>query len=223
MKLQAKVREISGSKVKNLRKEGNIPAILYGKGISNINLVLNFKEFSKTFKEAGENTVLDLVIDNNGKKENRNILIHTVQFDPISGLIIHADLYEVNMKEKVEANVPLVFEGESEAVKTENGVLVKNLLEVEVLALPGDLPHEIKIDLSALKTFSDVIKASDIKLPSGVELNIGKDDILVSVTPPRSEEELEALSEEMAPVDVSSIKVESEEKKVEEEKEAEKE
>jgi large subunit ribosomal protein L25 len=223
MKLQTKIREITGSKVKNLRKEDQIPAVLYGKGIKSVNLTVNLKEFSKIFKEAGENTVIDLVVDNNGKKENKNILVHSVQFDPISSLIIHADLYEVNMKEKVEANVPLVFEGESEAVKTENGVLVKNFLEVEVSALPGDLPQEIKIDLKALKTFSDVIKASDIKVSEAVELKMSGEETIASVMPPRSEEELAELSEEAAPADVSSVKVESEEKKAEEEKEASKE
>jgi len=223
MKLQTKIRDLSGSKVKNLRREGQIPAVLYGKGIENINLTLNMKEFSKTFKEAGENTLIELTIDNKGKKENRNVLVHSVQFDPVSDLIIHADLYEVNMKEKVEANIPLLFEGESEAVKTENGVLVKNFLEVEVSALPKDLPHQIKIDLQPLKTFSDVIKASDIEIPDGVELKMSGDEIIASVTPPRSEEELAELSEEAAPADVSSVKVESEEKKAEEEKEASKE
>ncbi len=223
MKLQTKIREITGSKVKNLRKEGLIPVVLYGNGIENLNLSVNLKDFSKMFKEFGENTVIDLVLENDGKEENRNVLVHSVQFDPISGLIIHADLYEVNMKEKVEANVPLVFEGESEAVKTENGVLVKSFLEVEVSSLPGDLPQEIKINLDTLKTFNDVIKASDILVPKGVELKMNGDEIIASVTPPRSEEELAELSEEAAPADVSSVKVESEEKKAEEEKETSKE
>ena len=134
MKLQAKVRDLTGSKVKNLRKEGQLPAVVYGKGLANVNLTLDTKEFTRTFKEAGENTVIDLTIDNNGKEEAKNILIHKVSFDPISSIIIHADLYEVNMKERVEANVPLVFEGESAAVKAENGVLVKNIYEpVKVL------------------------------------------------------------------------------------------
>jgi len=218
MKPQTKAREITGSKVKNLRKEGAIPAVLYGNGIKNISLTVNLKEFSKMFKESGENTVIDLSIDNNGKEENRNVLVHSVQFDPISGLIIHADLYEVNMKEKVEANIPLVFLGESEAVKSENGVLVKNFLEVEVSALPGDLPQEIEINLEVLKTFGDVIKASDIKVSEAVELKMSGEEIIASVTPPRSEEELAELSEETVPADVASVKVESEEKKEEEEK-----
>jgi len=217
MKLQAKVRDLTGSKVKNLRKEGQLPAVVYGKGIENMNLTLDIKKFTRTFKEAGENTVIDLAIDNNGKEESKNILIHKVSFDPISGAIIHTDLYEVNMKEKVEANVPLLFEGESAAVKTENGVLVKNFHEVEVSALPKDLPHDIKVDLGILATFDDVIKASDIKVPEGVTLEMSDDEVIASVTPPRSDEELEALTEETAPVDVSSVKTESEEKKEKEE------
>lgn len=218
MKLQAKTREIVGSKVKNLRKEGLIPAVLYGKGIENVNLTLNAKEFLKAYREAGESTVLDLEIDG---KNKTNVLIYDIASDPVSDEIIHADLYQVDMTQEVTTDVPLVFVGESQAVK-EGGVLVKNMHEVEVSALPKDLPHEIEVDLSALATIDDIIKIEDIKLPTGVKITLGGDEVVVSVTPPRSQEELDALSEEVTPVDVGSVKVESEEKKEKESSEKDK-
>ncbi len=218
MKLKAKIREIKGSKVKNLRKSGQIPAVLYGEGVKNLNLSLDEKEFSKVFKEAGESTILDLEVENEGTK---NVLIYDVQLDPVSDRLIHADLYQVDMTKEVTTEVPLVFEGESQAVK-EGGILVKNMHEVEVSALPKNLPHEIKVDLSLLATLDDVIKIVDLKLPEGVKIEASEDEIVASVTPPRSEEELEALSSETT-VDVESVKVESEEKKKEKEEETEKE
>ncbi len=217
MKLNAKNREITGSKVKTLRKNDEIPAVLYGKGITSLNLTLDIKEFNKVYKEAGESTILDLRLD--GKSEDKNVLIHHVDFDPVSDFIIHADLYQVNMKEEVTANVPLVFSGESVVVKTENGVLIKNIHEVEVSSLPKDLPHEIIVDLSLLEKFGDVISISDLKISENVNVKLGGDEAVVSVIPPRTQKEIEALSEEVAPVDVESVKVEAEEKKEDKEEE----
>jgi len=213
MKLKATKREITGSKVKNLRKEDIIPAVLYGKGIDSVNISLNAKDFYKIYKDAGESTVLELEIE---KGDPKNVLIYSVSHDPLSDDIIHADLYEVNMKKEVSANVPLVFIGESQAEK-EGGVLVKSFHELEVVSLPKDLPHEIEIDLSLLETIEDTIKITDLKLPSSVKVSIGEDDLIVSVVAPRSQEEIEALSEDVAPANIEGVKVESEEKKDKEE------
>lgn len=222
MKFQARLREYTGKKVKKLQKEGYIPAVLYGKGIKNINLAINMKDFTKAYKIAGENTLLELDIEND-KTGDRNVLVHDVNTDPVNDSIIHVDFYQVDMKQKVIANVPLVFEGESQAVKVEAGVLIKNLHEVEVSALPKDLPHEIKVDLSLLASFNDVISIKDLKVPQGVKIDMHEDEVIASVARPRSQEELEALSEKATTPDVSEVKVETELKKEERAKEKEKE
>lgn len=220
MKFQAKLREYIGKKSKKLQKEGFIPAVLYGKGIENLNLSVDVKDFTKIYKIAGENTLLELHIENDSAKD-RNVLVHDVNIDPINDSITHVDFYQVDMTKKVTANVSLVFEGESQAVKVEAGVLIKNLYEVEVSALPKDLPHAIRVDLSLLTSFDDVISIKDLKLPQGVDIDMHADEVVASVARPRSQEELEALSEKVAVLDVSEVKVETEVKKEERVKEKE--
>ncbi|MEK7453056.1 MAG: 50S ribosomal protein L25 [Patescibacteria group bacterium] len=216
MKLNAKNREITGSKVKTLRRKGEIPAVLYGKGSVNINLTLNLKEFIKVYKDAGENTVLDLYLDGSDEK-NTDALIYDVNLDPISDQVIHVDLYKVDTNKEVTTDIPLIFKGESNAVKFENGVLIKNIYAIEVSALPKNLPHEIVVNLASLKTFDDVIKVSDLNIPKDVTVKAHAEDVIASVMPPRTQEELESLSGDVAVVNLESIKVESEEKKAKKE------
>ena len=202
LKIQASVREITGKKVKKYRKEGKIPAILYGRGVKNINLWVDLNEFKKAFHQAGENTIIDLVIDN-GK--NIPVLIHEVQYDHLSDDLAHADFFQVRMDEKIETEVPLEFIGEAPAVKEQGGVLVVNINEVPVRCLPSDIPGKFKLDLSGLKTFEDRILVGDIEVdPRKVEILMEKDNIIALVSPPRSEAELEAL-EEKVEEDVSSV------------------
>ncbi|MBI3671485.1 50S ribosomal protein L25 [Candidatus Azambacteria bacterium] len=219
MKLNAKNRELTGSKVKSLRQNGDVPAVLYGKDFKNVNLALNAKEFFSIYQEAGESTVLDVHIE--GDKKDHNVLIHHVDFDPITEGIIHVDFYKVDMNKEVTAKVPLVFSGESEAVKTGNGVLVKSMHDVEVSALPKNLPHEITIDLSILKTFEDVITVSDISVSEGVKIKAHADDVIASVKPPRTQAEIDSLSTEVSAANLEEIKSESEEKKAKKEEEVE--
>jgi len=138
---------------KDLRDE-NVPAILYGKGIENEQLWVNKKIFDKVYDEAGESTILKLALEGNGE---RNVVIKDVQKDILSGQPIHVDFYQVRMDEEIEAEVELVFVGESPAVKELGGVLVKNMDAVEIKCLPGDLLSRIKVDISRIKTFDDYI------------------------------------------------------------------
>lgn len=191
--LNAKVREVLGRKVKSLRKKGIIPAVIYGLKAKSIPLEIDYSKFEKTFKEAGESTVIKLKIGN----EAKNVLIYDVARDPVSDKFIHIDFYEVRMDKPITTEVPLVFEGEAPAVKNLEGVLVKNITEIEVEALPANLPHEIKVDISALKTFDDLIHIKDLKIPDGVKISVNPEEIVALVSPPRSEEELKALEEEV--------------------------
>lgn len=200
--LQAKKREVVGKKVSQLRKQNLIPASLYGHKIKPMNLTVDYLAFEKLFNQAGESTLVDLIIDD-GKPVK--ILISDVQLDSVTNQIIHADFHQVRMDEKLRAEIQLKFIGEAPAVKELSGVLVTSIHEVEVECLPQDLVHEIEVDLSSLKTFDDVIKISDIKIAAGLKILHTADDVVVLVQEPRSEKELadlEAKPEEKLPEQV---------------------
>lgn len=190
-----------------------MPAVLYGHNKETVPVSLNLKEFVKIFKSAGESTIVNLNIEKNGKLEQIPALIYDVDLDPVTDQPRHADFYLVNMDEKITAKIPLVFVGESEAVKAFSGIFIKNIYEVEVEALPRDLPHEISVDISAIKTFADHIFIKDLPIATSVKvLGHNSDDVVASVKPPRSEEEMKSLEGEVK-VDVDAVKVEAEEKK----------
>ncbi len=221
LQISGKIRDKFGKQNKSLRETGNIPAVLYGHNKETVPVFLNLKEFVKIFKSAGESMIVNLNIEKNGKFEKNPVLIYDVDFDPVTDQPRHADLYLVNMDEKSTAKIPLVFVGESEAVKAFSGIFLKSIHEIEVEALPKDLPREINVDISVIKTFADHICVKDLVLASGVRvLGHNADDVVAAVKPPRSEEEMKALEGEVK-IDVEAVKVEAEEKKkVEAEKKA---
>mgnify|MGYP003393824127 CR=1 FL=1 len=206
--IKAEKREISGKKVKNLRNEGKIPAIIYGAGESGLMLQISERDFEKVFKQAGESTLVEVEIGN----EKRNVLIHDVSLDPIKDRPMHVDFLQVRMDKLIKATVELLFDGESPAVKL-GGILVKVLREIEVEALPKDLPHQIKVDISKLVNLGDKLTIADLKLPSGVKIHADMEEVLILVEAPRSEEELKA-EEAAAGVGIESIEVLTKKEKV---------
>ncbi len=214
--LLTKVRQAS-----DVRKEGMIPAVLYGSQIESLSLKLDLKEFEKVYKEAGKNTLVELKIEG-GNKEFL-VLIHQVQFDVISGQPIHIDFFQPSLKEKTEAKVPLVFEGESLAVSDLDGTLVKNIFELEIKALPQDFPKEIKVNIDRLKTFDDEVLVKDLEIPENVEVLRKPDEVVATVSrPEKVEEELEKPIEEKVE-EVEKVGEEEEIKEKEEKKEDKKE
>lgn len=212
--LHAEKRNIFGKKVKTLRTQGVIPAVVYGEGVEALSLSIPKKDFEKVYREAGESTVIDL---NVGEK-NLNVLIHDVAHNALKGEPEHIDFYALRMDKKIKMKVPLIFIGESSAVKSEGGVFVKVMQEVEIEALPKDLPHELTADISGMDTLESRIFVKDIKVPAGVAIEAHPEDVVALVETPRSEEELIALAEKPAEV-AAEVKTEREvkaEKKVEE-------
>lgn len=212
--LNADLRTIVGSQVKQLRNIGKIPANLYGRGFENLNLTLDKKDFEKVFKTAGSSTIVDLEIKD---KSSEKILIHEPQLDPVSDQIIHADLYKVNMKEEIHTEIPLEFVGVSFAVSDLEGNLITSKDALEVKCLPDKLVSEIQVDISILKTFENVIKVSDIKIPEGIEILNDPEEIVAQVTAPRSEAELEEM-ETPAAADEEKAAIENLEAQAEAEK-----
>jgi len=205
IELNVQIREPGGN-LKALRDKGLIPAVVYGEGQKNVSIQVDYHEFRKVLEQAGESTIIHLKIGD----EARNVLIHDVAKDPVSDDFIHVDFYHVRMDKVITTEVPLVFEGESSAIKNLEGTLIKTITEVEVEALPKDLPHELKVDISILETFDDHIKISDLKLPEGVKLKADSEEVIASVIPPRTEEELAEL-EEKPEEEIEEVEKEGEE------------
>ena len=207
--LTAKERSALGTRAsKGIRKGGGLPGIVYGAGEEAQTVEIPTNEFEKVWKAAGESTIITL----KGLGKERSVLIQDVELDKIFGTPIHVDLLAVKADEEVEVGVPLVFTGVAPAEKDLGGSLVKVMYEIEVSALPKNLPHEITVDLSSLKTFEDQLKVGDIVLPAGVKAVSGESEVVALVQPPRAEEE-ETPAE---PIDLSKIEVEKK-GKVEEE------
>lgn len=187
--LQATIRKQFGKKTRVIKHEGLVPAVVYGPGVKNFSIEVSEKDFKKVFSKAGESSLVELAIE--GEKEKKPVLIHEIQKDPVSDRIIHIDFYQADLKEEVEVAVPLTFEGVAPAEKELGGTLNKNMLEIEVRALPGNLPQEIKVDISGLKTFEDHILVKDLAMPANVVAQKNPDEIVASVLAPvKVEEEL---------------------------------
>ena len=190
-----------------LRKEGKMPAVFYGKKTESTPISVVQKDFIKVWKTAGESDVVTLKGD-----KNVDVLIHDVDFDPVTDTPLHVDFYVFEKGKKLEVDIPLEFVGISPAVKDLGGNLVKVLHELKISAEPQNLPHSISVDISKLATFDDQILASDIVLPAGVDLVELPTEVVASVSEPKAEEPVES-----APVDLSSVEVEKKGKKEEEE------
>lgn len=186
--LVATIREKLGKQVKQLRENGQIPVVLYGHDTDNVALTLDAKAFRRVYREAGTNSLVTL----NYGDATAQVLVQDVQEHPVTGDPVHVDLYAVNMKETVQTEVPLSFEGTAPAVKDLSGNFIANLHEIEVESLPTDIPHEIVVDIAVLATFEDAIRAKDLKLPANVTLITDPEETIAYVEEPRSEEELEA-------------------------------
>jgi len=195
------------TKLAALRKEGEIPAVFYGAGKETTPISLSKVEFKKIWRDAGESSAILIKT----KETSVDALIHEVQVDPVTDEPIHVDFLAIDMKKKIRVHVPLVFEGVSNAVKSGIGNLVKVLHEVEIEALPADLPHDLTVDISPLEGLENQVFVSDIKAPKGVTIINAGTEVVASIVAQVEEKE-----EVAAPVDLSAIEVEKKGKKEEE-------
>lgn len=193
--LKATSREITGKKVKNLRLQGLVPAVMYGKDKKGQSVQIDAKDFMKAYEKAGSSALIDLTVDD---KNAGKVLIQDVQFDPVLDTPMHVDLYTIKMDEEITTQIPIKFVGESPAVEEQEGNFIANYDEVEVECLPGDLVSEIIVDISGLKTFDDNIKIADLNVPAGIKILDDAEQVVALVNPPRSEEELAEMEAEAA-------------------------
>ncbi len=214
IQLEATIREQGGaSRLAELRKNGKVPAILYGAGLEPQSLVLNARAFRKIFEDAGESTLIDLKIEG---QEEVKILIKDVQCNPVDDTIVHGDLLRVDMNKPLEAEVSLAFVGIAPAVKELGGILNTQIKEIKIRCLPKDLVHTIEIDISGFKNFGDIIHIKDCPIPNGIEVLANPDDVVIMVSEPISEEELAKLEEVPTESASEPVVVGKEEKKTEE-------
>ncbi len=197
MKLAAKQRN-SKENLEALRKEGSIPAVFYGKKTISTPIAISLVEFMKTWKTAGESTVVTLT----GLDTDVDVLIHDIDLDPVTSVPRHADFYVFDKNLKIEISVPIEFVGISAAVKELGGVLVKVLHEIKIEALPSNLPHQLEVDISGITEIGGQLTAGDIKLPNGVSLIENAEEVVALVSLPKEEVETDST------VDLSAIEVE---------------
>lgn len=190
--LKAKKRKILGRKVKNLRKEGILPANVYGKGVKSLAIEVLAADFKKTFKEAGETSLIELQI----AKQKKPVLINNVHKDPVTNLPLHIDFHQVNLKEEVTVGVQIELVGDSPAEKQGLGTIVQYLDEVEVKALPANLPEKFQLDISGLDEVEKALHVKDLSVGKKVKVDADPEEVVVKVEPLRKEEEVAPPTEE---------------------------
>jgi large subunit ribosomal protein L25 len=213
LKAKTRTKELSAN---DLRREGAVPAVVYCKGDPALSLSVNSLQLEKLYEEAGESSLVDLIFDDGKSKK---VLIHDIQREPLKGNIIHADFYEVDLKEKLTATVEIELTGEAPVVKNEGGVIIKHLNEVEIECLPGDLLPKIEVDISGLDSFDSAIHIKDLRVPAAVKILNDAGDIVVNVSKPKEEEVATPAAEAATPVEGEAAAPASEGDKAEEKKE----
>lgn len=184
--LQAEKRRFFGRKVKRLRQEGILPANIYGKKIKSLAVQVDLKSFLPVFAKVGETGVVSLKVK--GEKKVRPVLIHHLQLHPVDDRPLHADFYQVDLKEKVTTEVPVELVGQSPAVEGKKGVMVQLLSEVEVEALPTNLPDKFEVNIGQLLKIGDGLRVKDLTVPEGVKVLTPAGQILVRIEAPSKEE-----------------------------------
>lgn len=187
LKIEARPRRVVGKQVNALRRQGLLPAVLYGRGISPQPLELEARAAAKILTRLSGSTLVELTVDG----ETHNVLVREVQRDPIRADIRHVDFLKVAMNVAIRTAVPLEMVGEAPAVKTYGGVLVTGLDEIEVEALPGDLPDRVTVDLSALTAIGQSIVVGDLYVGKNVKVLTPADEVVMRVMA-QAVEEVEA-------------------------------
>ncbi len=212
LKIEARPRRVVGKQVDSLRRQGILPAVLYGRGISPQPLELEARAAARVLGHVSGSTLVELTVGN----ETHNVLVREIQRDPIRADLRHVDFLKVAMDVAIRTSVPLEIVGEAPAVKTYGGVLVTGLDEIEVEALPGDLPDRVTVDLSALTAVGQSITVGDLYAGKNVKVLTPADEVVVRVMA-QAAEEVEAAAPVAAMVEPEVIERPKKAEEVEEE------
>ncbi len=179
-------REVTGKKVAQLRRKGILPANIFGRHLESVTVQVETAELMKTLRASTKNEVIDLKVS--GEKAARPAIIQHITRHPLNDALLHADFYQVSLRERMRADVPLVIVGSSDAVATYNGVFTQQTDTLHIEALPLDIPPHIEVDISTLKELDSSIHVSDLTVPSNVTVLTGPEVVIAHVTAPRVEE-----------------------------------
>lgn len=217
IKIDATKRTVVGKQVKQLRREGLVPAVVYGPEREPLTLSLDKRELRQTLLTAGGTQIIELIVDG----ETIATLAREVQRDPILGEIMHVDFYQVSMTRSIRADVPVILTGENELVESGAAVLVHGMNALVIEALPADLPPQIEVDITGLAEIGDQIVMSDLVLPRGTRAIADDTELVVKLDYPRLEEEEEEEEEELLFEESAEVEVIRESREEEEEEEEE--
>jgi large subunit ribosomal protein L25 len=217
LELKAEKRTVTGKKVRQLRREGAIPAVVYGHKTKPLPLQLETRALDRVLTQAGMTQLISLRV---GRAKPVMALPREVQRDPITRQLLHVDFYQVIMTEKITTTVPLVLVGETPAVSKAGGVLIQGLDEVEIECLPGDLIEHIEVDLSKLENVDDTLYVKDLQVPSTVHIMTDSEEMVSRVIPVRRPVEEEEVEEAAAAAEkAEEVEIVSRGRKKEEEAE----
>jgi large subunit ribosomal protein L25 len=196
VELTAEKRTVTGKQVRRLRREGWVPAVMYGHGFEPIPLQFEKRSLAHVLSKVGGSQLVGINVK--GDKQPEMALVRDVQRDPIRGNFLHVDFYRVRMTERLTAEVPLVVVGESPVIEAREGILLQGISAIEVECLPGDLVDAIEVDLSDLVEIDQAIHVRDLAVPAGIDVLTDVDEMIVRVVPLEAEEVEE--EKELAPV-----------------------
>jgi large subunit ribosomal protein L25 len=201
IKLSVQKRKITGRKVKSLRREGIVPANIYGKDVKSQAIQVSARDFNQAFKQSGETGIIEIKIDKDAK--TRPVLVNQIHYHPVTDQCLHVDFHQIDLTKKVSVNIPIELIGTAPAV-SKGGVLLKLLNEIEVEALPADLPDKYELNISKLEEIGQAISLKDIKIdPKKVKFTTENlEELIVKIEAPTKEEEpVEAESEDAETTD----------------------
>lgn len=181
--IHARPRQTFGKKVKRLRKQGILPANIYGRGLESLAIQVDNLAFFHTIRNAGVRSMFELAVE--GENEPRFVLIRALSRYGGTGDFIHADFYQVDLNRPITTNVTIAFSGESPAVRDLNGTLLTMIDTVSVRCLPLDIPANFEVDLAQLNSFDVTVTAGDLPIPAGVDLLTDESVPVVTINPPR--------------------------------------
>jgi large subunit ribosomal protein L25 len=191
IELSATSRDVLGKKVRFLRRQGLTPANLYGHKIKSVALQIDAVELKHTLARAGKSSLIALKLDST--KRPKMVIVRDVQREPVTGDLLHVDLYQVKMEEKVKLEVPLVLVGDAPAIRDRGGILVQNMSAIEVECLPANMPQRIEVDLSALQEIDQAVHVKDLAIGENVSVLSDPEQAIVQIA--RSKVEVEVAEE----------------------------
>lgn len=194
IELSAATRDILGKKVRFLRRQGLTPANLYGRNVKSTALQVDTTQLKHTLAKAGKSSLVALKVDS--AKRPKMVIIRDIQREPLTGGLLHVDLYQIKMEERIKIEVSLLFVGEAPAIRDRGGILVQNMTSVEVECLPANMPHNIEVDLSVLTELDQAVHVKDLSVDEGVTILTDPEQSIIQIA--RSKVEVEIAAELMA-------------------------